>query len=581
MNLTDLLDEFNVVIDTAEGLTELRSLILGLAIRGKLVPQNSSNEAASELLKKIKTEQAHLYEEGKIRKPKDLDPILESDYPFEIPSSWVWERMGNISDVIRGITFPGSEKKDEKGSGDILCLKTSNVQDQLEWDDVIYVDESFVKREDQYLRNNDIVISMANSYELVGKVALADQIPEESSFGGFLSVIRPFLFDPLYYFYLLRSNHVQEAFRESSSQTVNIANISLKVMLPIPMPLPPLEEQHRIVQRIETLFAEVDELEVKLNRQTKLDEKLQMAVNAEVQKAPDAEASKSAWTFITSNFDTLYLTPKAIDNLKKNILNEAVRGRLVPQNPNDEPASALLKKIETEKQRLYDGGEIRKPKDLPPVDEDEIPFEIPESWEWIKFNEVSDFINGDRGKNYPNKSEYVDDGIAWINTGHIEPDGTLTTVDMNFITEEKYDSLRSGKIKKTDLVYCLRGATFGKTSFVTPYEKGAIASSLMIIRPFIIEMNQYIFKYLVSPVGRKQLFRFDNGSAQPNLSATSVRKYQFPLPPLEEQHRIVRHIEELFAMCNRFKDQLKQRKKVNERLVKGLVGEVLEGDYHN
>ncbi|MDZ7718568.1 MAG: hypothetical protein U5K72_07100 [Balneolaceae bacterium] len=133
----------------------------------------------------------------------------------------------------------------------------------------------------------------------------------------------------------------------------------------------------------------MDELEAKLNRQTKLDEKLQLAVNAEVQQAPDAEASKSAWSFITSNFDTLYHTPEAIDNLKKNILNEAVRGRLVPQNPNNEPAAELLKKIEAEKQRLYDEGEIRKPKDLPPVKEDEIPFEIPESWEWCKIGQIN------------------------------------------------------------------------------------------------------------------------------------------------------------------------------------------------
>ena len=142
------------------------------------------------------------------------------------------------------------------------------------------------------------------------------------------------------------------------------------------LPLPPLAEQHRIVQKIESLFAEVDELEAKLNRQTKLDEKLQMAVNADVQQAPDAEASKSAWTFITSNFDTLYHTPEAIDNLKKNILNEAVRGRLVPQNPNDEPASELLKKIEAEKSGCMMKGKFGSRRICRWLKNDEIPFEF-------------------------------------------------------------------------------------------------------------------------------------------------------------------------------------------------------------
>ncbi len=567
MNLADLLDEFNVVIDTAEGLSQLRSLILGLAIRGKLVSQGPNAKLASDLLEKIKEEQARLYDEGKIRKPKDLDPLSENDLPFTIPENWIWERMGNISDVIRGITFPASEKKEEKGPDDILCLKTSNVQDTLEWDDVIYVDESFVKREDQYLQENDIVISMANSYELVGKVALANHIPEKSSFGGFLSVIRPFLFNPLYYFYLLRSDYVQEAFRESSSQTVNIANISLKVMLPIPMPLPPVEEQERIVQKIESLFAEVDELEAKLNRQGKLDEKLQLAVNAKVQQAPDANASKSAWNFITSHFDTLYHTPEAIDNLKKNILNEAVRGRLVPQNPNDEPASELLKKIEAEKQRLYEEGEIRKPKKLPPVKEDEIPFEIPESWEWCRLGKVSTYGN--------NNSVSPDeiDGDTWVlDLADIEKD-TSRIVD--------FDTFKNRKSKSNKYVFNKGDVLYGKlrpylNKVVIAVDDGVCTTEIVPLKVLSGMSN----KYLLHSLKRQDFLDYVNaityGTKMPRLGTDDGRKALIPLPPSDEQHRIVRRIEELFALCDLFKVQLEQREKVNDRLVKGLVSEVLE-----
>ena len=143
-------------------------------------------------------------------------------------------------------------------------------------------------------------------------------------------------------------------------------------------------------------------------------------------------------------------------------------GKLVPQDPNDEPASELLKRIAKERARLEAEGMVKKSKTLPPLGEDEKPFEPSTGWVWVRFGSVVDLINGDRSKNHPNRDEYVPAGVPWINTGHIQPDGMLATDSMHFITRETFDSLRSGKIEASDLVYCLRGATFGKTAFVTP-----------------------------------------------------------------------------------------------------------------
>jgi len=196
---------------------------------------------------------------------------------------------------------------------------------------------------------------------------------------------------------------------------------------------------------------------------------------------------------------------------------------------------------------------------------------VPKGWEWLKFGELSLFINGDRSKNYPHTSEYLEEGIAWINTGHIEPTGRLSTIDMNFISREKFNSLRSGKIKKGDMVYCLRGATFGKTAFVEPYEEGAIASSLMIIRPFDTNLRNYIYLYLISPFAKQQLLRFDNGSAQPNLSANSVLHYSFPLPPLSEQYRIVSKVDELFTLCESLKEKILKSQNIKVLLSKTIV----------
>jgi type I restriction enzyme S subunit len=188
---------------------------------------------------------------------------------------------------------------------------------------------------------------------------------------------------------------------------------------------------------------------------------------------------------------------------------------------------------------------------------------------------IAQFINGDRGKNYPNKSEYVEKGIPWINTGHIKPNGTLSTAKMNYITKEKFNILRSGKIKDGDLVYCLRGATFGKTAFVTPYNIGAIASSLMIIRLYFFNLGGFTYHFLISNEGRKQLLRFDNGSAQPNLSANKVKLYVFPLPPLSEQKAIVEKVATLLGYCDALEAAITERGKRVEALMEGSLRAVL------
>lgn len=245
------------------------------------------------------------------------------------------------------------------------------------------------------------------------------------------------------------------------------------------------------------------------------------------------------------------------EQLKGSILQYAMQGKLVEQDPNDEPASILLERIKEEKEQLIKDKVIKQEKALPPITDDEIPFDIPSSWEWIRFADIASFLNGDRGKNYPNKNEYVDKGIPWINTGHITSDGYLTTESMNFISEEKYNSLRGGKIEIDDLVFCLRGATFGKVARIEPYEKGAIASSLMIIRLIDKSCRDFIFTLLKAPYAMEQLRKYDNGTAQPNLAAKDVAKYLIPLPPLAEQKRIVAKIEELFEKVNRY-DVLEQ-----------------------
>jgi type I restriction enzyme, S subunit len=249
-----------------------------------------------------------------------------------------------------------------------------------------------------------------------------------------------------------------------------------------------------------------------------------------------------------NEFGHLAQGPDGIKKLRDLILQLAVQGKLVEQDANDEPASVLLEKIGTERNRLIAAKQAKAEKTPTKIKGKELLPSIPCSWEWAHLVELCHFENGDRSKNYPSKSVLVESGIPFINAGHLV--GNYVSLDeMNFITDERYDLLRSGKIQENDLLFCLRG-TLGKTAIVKGISTGAIASSLVILRAFKGLLSEYLLLVLKSPISQTLLKLYDNGTAQPNLSATDLKKFYIPLPPLAEQKRIVAKVDELMALCD-------------------------------
>lgn len=314
-----------------------------------------------------------------------------------------------------------------------------------------------------------------------------------------------------------------------------------------------------------------DKLEAQQQARRTLQNKLRKSTLQAVASAASPHELEVGWKRLSGNFGRLFRLPEDVADLRGLILDLAMRGYLVTQDATEESAIVLRQNLANKRRELSKVRKLKIQDSLSLSDEENLPFNVPTGWKWIRFGESAELINGDRGKNYPNKDEYVSVGVPWINTGHIEPDGTLTRHHMNFISRDKFRSLNGGKIESGDLVYCLRGATFGKTAFVTPYEEGAIASSLMIIRPIISGLSRFLYYYLISPLGRSQIFRFDNGTAQPNLSANSVGLFSYPLPPLQEQFRIANRIEQLIEGCDVLELQLRQSAEVAGRLATASV----------
>lgn len=262
--------------------------------------------------------------------------------------------------------------------------------------------------------------------------------------------------------------------------------------------------------------------------------------------------------------------------IRAKILDLAIQGKLTDQREEDGNARDLLKEIQAEKEKLIKEKKIKKGKPLPEITEEEKPFEIPENWEWVRLGDIAQAVNGDRGKNYPKREEYVASGIAWINAGHITDDGYLNADKMNYITPNKYDSLRSGKIQRNDLLFCLRGS-FGKVARIEPFCEGAIASSLAIIRLFNTALRAYLFIYLKSPQAANELNKYANGTAQPNLAAKDVLKYLIPLPPLAEQHRIADKVSALFAQLDAINKAYEEYRELQQAMKAKLLELAIQG----
>lgn len=262
-----------------------------------------------------------------------------------------------------------------------------------------------------------------------------------------------------------------------------------------------------------------------------------------------------------------------IQKLRGLILDLAVRGKLVPQDPNDEPASELLKHIQAEKAKLIVEGKLKKEKILAPIKDDEKLFELPKGWEFVRLSYVANLENGDRGKNYPNKDALVQDGVPFVNAGHLE-NGFVNKSEMTFITEQRFNLLSGGKFIEDDILFCLRGS-LGKCALVKGISKGAIASSLVIIRINSNVHLSYFYNYLISNFLMQSVRKYDNGTAQPNLSSTDLAKFVLPIPPLAEQRRIVTKLDEVMALCDKLRTRIQQASQRQQQIADVLVAQAL------
>ena len=514
----------------------LRQKILDLAIHGKLVKQDPTDESAAILLEKIRAEKEKKIASGELKRGKNDSYIffgddnrhyekfadgrvkdIEDEIPFAVPEGWAWCRLGEIGVLERGITFPSSAKELSPEKNNIPCLRTANVQNNLDFSNLIYVNKVYLRNNhNKLLKKNDIILSSANSRELVGKTAFVYDIIDEMTFGGFVVVIRSFINN--YLFYFLRREFFSGKFMEKSTQTTNIANIKTDTLANYFVPLPPLSEQHHIVAKIEAIFAQIDLLE-----QNKTD--LQTAVK----------------------------------QAKSKILDLAIRGKLVPQDPADEPASVMLEKLRAEKEAKIASGEIKRGKNDSYIYKnstdncyyqkytdgceenisDEIPFAVPDGWMWCRLGEIYYHTTGKALKKSNEKGSLK----KYITTSNLYWDTfDLSEVRTMYFTDDELDKYT---IKKGDLVLC-NGGDVGRAA-IWSYDKDiCYQNHISRMRPKTNGIENRFFLYVLMFYKEQNMLN-GKGIGISSLSASDLLSIIIPLPPLAEQKRIVAKIEELFA----------------------------------
>ena len=534
---------FDTAFAAPDGVAKLRELILTLAMQGKLVDQNPNDPPASELLKEIEAEKQRLVKAGKIKKPKLLPPIKAEEVPYELPQGWEWVRLGDICSYI------------QRGKGPkYVDVSTHRVISQkcvrwygLDLEPARYIDPASLDKYEpiRFLKVGDLLWNSTGT-GTIGRACLVPQDLEgvEIVADSHVTVVRPIEVRPVFLWRWLQSPTVQNQIEGSASGTTNQIELNTSTVINHLMPLPPLPEQHRIVARIDQLMARCDELE---NLRQEREEK-RLAVHAAAIKQLLDTPNGSAWEFIEQHFGELYTVNENVAELRKAILQLAVMGRLVPQNPSDPPASELLKEIEAEKQRLVKAGKIKQPKPLPPIKPEEVSYELPQGWEWVRLGDIGVWKSGST----PSRSNasFYGGNIPWVKSGEVKQ-GRIKSTDET-ITQAALDKCPLQINEKGSVLVAMYGANIGEVGIL---EIEAATNQAVCACKTYTNFDENYLLYLITSL-KPYFLSQGAGAAQPNISREKIVATIFPLPPLPEQHRIVARIDQLMALCDTLDQQI-------------------------
>ena len=532
-----LLSNLDLLATAPGGVARLRELILTLAVQGKLVPQDPADEPASVLLQKIRAEKDRLIAEGKIKRDKPLAEIAEEEKPFGLPQGWEWVRLGTVATISTGKLDANAAVTDGQFPF-FTCSQTPLKIDKYSFDCPAVL----------LAGNGDF-----NLKHYTGKFDAYQRT----------YVIEPVLLD-LRFLYFTMSKYIGELTKNQRGSAIPYLKLG-DITDPL-IPLPPLPEQSRIVTRVEELMRLCDALEVKGQLQAAQHAQLVSTLLGTLTASATPEELADHWQRVAQHFDLLAGRPEAIDALEQTLLQLAVRGLLVPQDPTDEPASALLQKIRTEKDRLIATGQIKQGKPLPPITDEEKPFELPVGWEWGRLEQLSIAI-----VDCPHSTpKFVESGRLCLDTNSFKQ-GVLLPHKLRFVDESTFVE-RNARLapQPGDLVFAREGSV-GESILIPDGVDACLGQRVMLFR-FSTQVSKEFVRLAISSTSfLDALLAMHKGIGAKHVNVGDMRNAVIPLPPLPEQSRIVTRITALRRLCADLRQRLAERQSVQARLAEALV----------
>ena len=480
---------------------ELKNSILQLAVQGKLVPQSAEDEPAVELVKRIIAEKQRHISSGAIKKEKALPPITEDELPFDIPETWAWVRLSDISNITAGGT--PSRTISSYWNGDIPWVKISDISDKY----VNSTEECITQRG---LDNSSAKVFSKGTllytiFATIGTVGILNIDAATNQAIAGVTFYGEYDLDYMYYV-AVGLKDLLVAKGKGMAQM----NINQTILKSTPIPIPPLAEQRRIVAKIEELLPLIEEYD-------------------------EAEQKLST---LNANFPEM---------LRKSILQQAISGKLTERDPSDEPASELLKHIQAEKAKLIAEGKMKKEKRLPVISNDDQPFDIPETWTWSSIAETCTNIQyGTSEKSAPSGK------VAVLRMGNLQG-GKIDYSNLVY-TSNDYDIERC-HLEYNDLLFNRTNSKelVGKTAIYKAEIPAIYAGYLIRVTPILID-SDYLNYVMQSHFFKKYCLAVKTDAiGQSNINAEKLKRFVFPLPPLAEQKRIVAKLEEILPLCERLK----------------------------
>lgn len=518
-----LLSNLNLLATAPGGVARLRELILTLAVQGKLVPQDPADEPASDLLARVM--QCRAVRTGK--SVKSFDDTLPQ-FPYELPEGWIWAQLGDLVENMGSGWSPACEEGERSDPMRWAVLRTTAVQvNEFRAHEHKVLPSKLSPRPEIEVKDGDILITRAGPMNRVGISCWVDQAPPRLMLSDKIVRFHPVADELLPSFIVLTLNagytkdQVEGAKSGMAASQVNISQADLRGLW---IPVCSKTEQSRIVARVEELMRLCDALEAK----------------------GQLEATQHAQLLSTL---------------------------LVPQDPTDEPASVLLQKIRAEKDRLIAEGKIKKDKPLPPVTDEEKPFELPAGWEWVRFGEYFfELCTGPFGS-VIHKEDYVEGGVPLINPSHMIG-GRISHDPSVSVSLEMSIQLRAYRLSPGDVVLARRGEV-GRYALVTEAQDGWLCGTGSFFVKLHDSCNREFFGLVLEdPDLRRHLQGESVGSTMVNLNQRILVETSMALPPLPEQSRIVTRITQLRRLCADLRQRLAEREAVQARLAEALVQQV-------